>query len=104
MCQLSNTPKPPPPPHEKPGVHARIHGWFDDTAELRATGAAWILEEGRTVSGVKRERAERGTWLERPAGPTTAGLAASDLEAPKSSLLKNGANNTFYPLCVERKR
>lgn len=39
----------------------------------------------KTVSTVKRGRAERGTWLERPEGPTTAGLAASGLEAPEFS-------------------
>lgn len=65
---------------------------------------AWILEEGRTVSGVKRGKSRKRNLARKASGPTTSGLAASDLEAPKSSLLKNGANNTFYPLCVERKR
>lgn len=94
-------PQIPPPPHEKPGVHTRIQGWFYDIAELRHWRKAGQTGRERhyTEDSVNRGRAERGTCRERPEGPTTAGLAASDLEAPEFSLLKNGANNTST-LCV----
>lgn len=54
----------------------------------------------KTLSSVKSGgRTERGTQPERPEGPTTAGLAASNLETPKFSLMKNGPNNSTA-LCV----